>query len=50
MVEVFTKMEDNLWKISSYWKWAHTVRLESVDAEIPMSEIYLGLDVREDEE
>lgn len=50
LVDVFTKVEDDLWRIASYWKLTQTVRLESVDAAIPMSEIYLGVDVQEDQE
>ncbi|RRB07787.1 Uma2 family endonuclease [Larkinella rosea] len=50
LVDVFTKVDDDLWRIASYWKLSQTVRLESVDAEIPMSEIYLGVDLQEDQE
>ena len=50
LVDVFTKVEEDLWRIASYWKLSDVVRLESVDAEIPMSEIYLGVDVQEDPE
>ncbi|WP_421825873.1 Uma2 family endonuclease [Larkinella sp.] len=50
LVDVFTKVEDDLWRIATYWRLTDTVRLESVDAEIPMSEIYLGVDVQEDPE
>jgi Uma2 family endonuclease len=49
-VDVFTKVENDLWRIASYWKLTQTVRLDSVDSEIPMSEIYLGVDVQEDPE
>ncbi|KAA9347841.1 Uma2 family endonuclease [Larkinella humicola] len=50
LVEVFTEVENDLWRIALYWKLTDVVRLESVDAEIPMNEIYLGVDVQEDPE
>lgn len=48
LVEVFTKVENDLWRISSYWQLSDVIRLESVGVEIPMSEIYLDVDVQED--
>ncbi|MGA0555497.1 Uma2 family endonuclease [Larkinella sp. VNQ87] len=49
LVEVFSKVENDLWRIVSYWKLTDTVRLESINAEISMQEIYLGVEVQEEQ-
>ena len=45
-IEVFRKTEDRRWILTSYEGIEDTVRVESLDISLPLSEIYMGVALR----
>jgi Uma2 family endonuclease len=45
-IEVFRKTEDRRWILTSYEGIENTVRVESLDISLPLSEIYMGVALR----
>jgi Uma2 family endonuclease len=44
-IAVYLKLEENVWKMTTYLGLDKLVRFESIDVELPMSEIYLDVEL-----
>lgn len=50
LVEVYFKLDSNHWRFTTYEGLETVVKLESIDAEIPMQEIYLNVELPKETE
>lgn len=46
-VAVYLKLEENVWRMTTYLGLDKIVRFDSIDVELPMSEIYLDVELGE---
>lgn len=50
IVEVYYKLEDNVWRMSTHEGLDKTVRLESIDVGLPLRALYLDVELDPDEQ